>query len=115
MRESCSLHTVEQWEELKKGAQASDGLVVFKMSPICSISHAAEREFNAWVEQIPEEANLICATIDVIEARALSQHIAKELGVPHESPQVLWLTPESQVKWHVSHYSIAMDHLNSQL
>ena len=113
MKKVDTLQDIPDWDALKEEAQGTRGIVIFKRSPICGVSRAAEREFDAWVEHLPEEADLRCAKMDVIAARSLSQHVAKEVGVQHQSPQVLWLTPEGTVQWHASHYSITEDRLRS--
>jgi len=115
MKKTYSLHDIRQWEALKEEAQRSRGVVIFKLSPICPISLAAERELDAWYEGISEEANVIGAKIDVIASRPLSQHIAQELGVEHQSPQVIWITPQGKVQWHTSHRSITIDNLRSAI
>ena len=109
------LHDIQEWEALKEEAQGSQGIMIFKLSPICGISTMAERAFDAWYERLPEEANVVCAKVDVIGARPLSQHIAKELGVEHQSPQALWVTPGNKVQWHASHYSLTSDRLSSAI
>ncbi len=45
----------------------------------------------------------------------ISQHVAKELNVRHESPQAIWVTPEQKVYWQASHYSVTKQALNAQL
>lgn len=115
MKKMRFLRDIQEWEALKEEAQGARGVVILKRSPICPISAAAEREFDAWYERIPEEANVFCAKVDVIASRPLSQHIAEELGVAHQSPQVLWLTPETKAQWHTSHRSITADNLRSAI
>jgi len=101
MKKMYALQDIQQWETLKEGVQGSRGVVIFKRSPICPISAAAEREFDVWYERIPDDEDILCAKVDVIASHPLSRHIAKELGVEHQSPQVLWISPEGNVRWHV--------------
>jgi bacillithiol system protein YtxJ len=57
----------------------------------------------------------MCVKIDVVNSRALSQQLAREFGIQHESPQALWIRGNNQVDWHASHYSITPETLDAQL
>ena len=48
MKKADFLRDIQEWEALKEEAQGSRGIVIFKLSPVCPISFAAEREFDAW-------------------------------------------------------------------
>lgn len=105
------LRTVEEWEHWKEQAGPRDH-IVFKFSPTCPVSHAIERDFDAWIEQ-QDGGSLLCAKVDVVRSRPLSQHLAQELGVRHESPQVLWLDGQGQLKWAGSHGQITAQALET--
>lgn len=109
------LHTVAEWDEWRQHAAADRERVVFKFSPICSVSSRAERQFDRWVRELPPQQSVSWAKIDVIGARPLSQHVARVLAVPHHSPQVIWLDIRGGVKWHASHFDIDVEALNAQL
>lgn len=108
------LESPEQWSDLKNQAAGSRELVVLKFSPICPISARAERQFDEWSAGLPEEAGLALAKVDVIGARPLSQALAAELDVTHQSPQVLWLDAAGAVKWHASHDDINVASLEAR-
>jgi bacillithiol system protein YtxJ len=93
----------------------SCGLIIFKFSPVCPISRGVERDFDAWYAEIAEATELLCVKVNVRGSNELSQHIAQEFGIQHESPQAIWLTPERSVLWHASHRSIRPNVLNEHL
>ena len=108
------LQTIAEWEEFKQNIP-QPGLIIFKFSPRCPISRSVEHKFDTWYKQLAEETAPLCAKVDVINSRELSQYIAQTLNVEHESPQAIWLTSQQQVYWHDSHYSITSKALNKQL
>lgn len=75
-------------------------VILFKHSTTCPISSAAYREMS----QVEEDIALVV----VQGARALSQKIAAQTGVRHESPQAIILR-NGQVVWTASHWSITSD------
>lgn len=105
------LQNDEQWEALAAGPGEK---VIFKFSPICPISARAESQFDSWVAGLPGDAGLALAKVDVIGARPLSQRLAADLGVQHQSPQVLWLDADGAVKWHASHGDITAESLEAR-
>ena len=113
---TIELHTIDEWHDaISRNASAPHGMVILKFSPRCPISRSVEREFDAWCRGIADEAGVLCIKVDVVNSRPLSQHLAKELDVRHESPQAIWLTPEHTVRWHASHYSVTQQALTAQL
>ncbi len=86
-------------EELLARSQ-DEPVIVFKHSSTCPISSAAYQEMSRVEENI--------ALIVVQRARALSQKIAAQTGVRHESPQAIILR-RGQVVWSASHWSITSE------
>lgn len=103
-----------EWESLLANVSQTAGLVLFKQSPTCPISFRAEDEFDRWHEALPDDANLQCIKVNVIAQRPISQAIARETSVRHESPQVIWFNSDGQIHWHASHGSITQAALNEQ-
>jgi bacillithiol system protein YtxJ len=104
----------EEWQALKDDcASQKKDLFLAKLSPACPVSHAAEAVLDQWVPKHPQET-FITARIDVIRARNLSRSIADEVGIKHESPQVLHLNSEAQPIWNASHYTINAENLDQQ-
>jgi len=113
--EFIEIKNISEWEKLKNDSTENSELIIFKYSPICGISSSVEKDFNSWFLNLNDKVKIKCAKIDVISARPLSQHIAKELAVEHQSPQLIWLNKESKVKWSASHYDIDKSQLSAQL
>lgn len=108
------LGTVDKWRAAQLGAGAQ-GLVVFKGSPTCSLSHHIEDRFRTWYAARVPDAVPPAYNIDVFAARHLSDHVAATLAVPHESPQVIWLSAEGDVVAHASHGAITLEWLDTGL
>jgi bacillithiol system protein YtxJ len=106
MPEVINLNTIEQWEEIKKSLTAENELIIFKFSPVCPISSMVQDDLHSWLSSLPEDYKLICANLNVVEAKDVSLKIADEFDIQHQSPQIIWLTGDLKVKWHGSHYDI---------
>ena len=52
--------------------------------------------------------------VDVLGQRPLSQRIAADLSIRHESPQVIVLQAGKPM-WHASHYDVTADTLEKQV
>jgi bacillithiol system protein YtxJ len=116
MKQLQELQTIEEWNIFKSQISLPPvGLIIFKFSPICPISHSVERTFDEWYAGLPENTVIMCVKIDVVNSRSLSQQIAQEFGVQHESPQAIWIQADHHVHWHASHYSITPKALDTQL
>lgn len=107
------LNYIEDWENLKKTEEKI--AVIFKYSPYCSISLGVERNINAWAKDTPEDAPFTLAEVDVVSSREVSQAIARELGIRHESPQLIILNKDKTPVWHESHYDITIEDIKKQL
>lgn len=82
--------------------------LILKHSTSCPISSMAKNRLEqGW--DFPEE-ELEAYYLDLLRHRDVSNHIAAEFGVRHESPQVL-LIRDGQCTYHASHLSIRADQL----
>ena len=115
MNEITEIKDVKQWEAIKSNLEASEELVIFKYSPICSISASVEMDFNSWQSGLAEDVKLKFARVNVIKARDASRRIAEDINVLHQSPQVIWLKGNAEVKWSASHFDITKESLGAQL
>lgn len=61
---------------------------IFKHSPRCGISSMV---LNQFTNQIPSDTKAKFYLLNVIQNRALSSQLAKDLNVTHESPQLIVL------------------------
>lgn len=95
------LHTLEDLHEYV--AQPGKKLL-FKHSTTCPISAKANQEFEAYLK----DADTTAAVVLVIEDRPVSNQIAEEFGIKHESPQI-FLLDDNEVRWNTSHWKITRD------
>lgn len=79
-----ALDSVNQLDEIKQQPGYS---IIFKHSTRCSISMMAKRRFELDWEQLPESLPLYF--LDLIKHRDISNKIAEQFQVHHESPQLL--------------------------
>lgn len=78
------LETSDQWEALLT-ASAHRPQIVFKHSTRCSVSKVAQTRLEG--SSLP--ANADYHFLDLIRYREISNRVAADLNVMHESPQVL--------------------------
>lgn len=115
MIECREVTTLEAWAELwdaQEGAEAGR-LLIFKKSPICPVSHMAERSFREWLKSSAPAGDLSVVEVDVVNSRPVSQRIAADTGVRHESPQALLIGPERRVLWSDSHSGVNLESLSA--
>lgn len=84
--------------------------LIFKHSTRCSISTMVLNRMTS--SKQPEGVEIYY--LDLIKFRNLSNQIANEYHVRHESPQVLLIKNE-QCVYHASHADIRMDEVKSKL
>lgn len=77
--------------------------LIYKHSTRCSVSFLAQQEVNSVSDQIRENADLYL--VDVIQQRDLSNEIAAEWRIRHESPQLIVLK-DREVLWNGSHWDV---------
>ncbi|MEZ6197485.1 MAG: bacillithiol system redox-active protein YtxJ [Planctomycetota bacterium] len=94
--------------EVIRLASRSRPVLVFKRSPICPVSFAAEAEYRAFLGDW--SGALATAVIDVIAERPLARGLTAALGVRHESPQAL-VFRDGALSWHDSHEGIDRESL----
>jgi bacillithiol system protein YtxJ len=86
-------------------------ILLLKHSATCSISIRAKGQFDQFCAQNPE----IPAFYLVVQThRGLSNQIAENYQIKHESPQ-LFLVHEEAVLWHTSHGEITEENIQSAL
>ena len=94
-----------QWEELLRRSNSAP-VVLFKHDPFCGISSEAHHQ----MEQLDQDV----ALLDVARHDPLSRAIAKQVGVRHESPQVILLR-YGKAAWSASHWAITADAVRNAL
>ena len=96
LESEIDLHRLE--EESKEKV-----VVIFKHSTRCGISRMAKRQFES--EYNYDEAQVKLYYLDLIAYRSVSNKVAEDFGVFHESPQLL-IIKNKNVVYHTSHSDI---------
>ena len=95
------LEKAEQLDEIK---QAKGYNVIFKHNTTCPISKNVRRRFEQEAESLVNVTSVYF--IDLLAYRDLSDSIAREFNVAHESPQVL-LIKDGKCTYNESLYEIS--------
>ncbi len=99
-----SLQTIQ--EKLQAGS-----FLLLKHSNTCPISQAAFDEFAAYANgHLQQPAGYIV----VQENRDVSEAVASQFGIRHESPQAI-LFVKGEPVWHTSHYSINQETIEAEV
>ena len=85
--------------------------ILLKHGATCSISANARREIEEFTANHPD---VRISELEVTANHALSEKVADQLGVPHQSPQ-LFVLRDGKVAWHAEHYGITAKALEGQL
>ena len=108
------------WVELSSNEQLTDLLessndmpvLFFKHSTRCSISSMALRRLDDYWDLSKEDA--VPVYLDLIRYRELSNRLAEDLHVTHQSPQVL-LVKDGGCIYHASHNQIDVNGIKKEL
>lgn len=92
------LNTTDEWEKTLHKTN-EEPVFVFKHSSTCPISANAFKEYESFPTDM-EKYFLI-----VGESRTVSDQIASDLDIKHESPQIFLLKNEKAL-WNTSHWNI---------
>ena len=96
------LTSVDQLAQLKE-ASYQQPILIFKHSTRCSISSMAlNRLERSWDDQAVQ---LTPYLLDLISFREISNQIASDFGVTHQSPQIL-IIQEGKCQFDASHMDI---------
>jgi len=104
-----SLESLGQLDEIKNQQGFS---IIFKHSTRCSISMMVKKRFELDWDKLPEDLNIYF--LDLIQNRELSNAIASNFMVPHESPQLL-LIENGECVLDLSHGEVSVDEVMSVL
>lgn len=102
------LTTEQQLSEIKEQS-AQHPVAIFKHSTRCSISAMAKNR----LEKAQEPDNVSFYYLDLIRYRELSNKIAADFAVQHESPQIL-LIRNGKCVYDESHTGIRMEEILEQ-
>lgn len=104
--------TAEEEIDLIKSESEVHPVLIFKHSTRCSISASAkDRLERKWDDT---QANgIVPYYLDLLNYRSVSNKIAEEFGVMHQSPQVL-LIRNGKAIFNTSHMAINFDEIKQQ-
>ncbi len=103
--------TSEEWKRILAGSHRQP-VLLFKHSRRCSLSDVALARVLNLKSEIEERAQIYI--VNVVNRKSLSQFIADDLGIRHESPQIL-LIHRGHVQAHASHNAIDARWIRSAL
>ncbi|WP_428327417.1 bacillithiol system redox-active protein YtxJ [Mucilaginibacter sp.] len=104
-----SLESADQINAIKKQEGYS---LIFKHSTRCSISMMVKKRFELDWEKLPD--NLPLYFLDLIKHRDISNQVATEFFVHHESPQLLMIK-DGECVLDLSHGEVSVDEALSVL
>lgn len=103
------LNNLQQLADLKELSKTRPQ-VIFKHSTRCSISSMAKNRLER--AGLPQSGDFYY--LDLLKYRSVSNQIAEEFSVHHESPQVL-LIKNTECVYDESHNGISMDEIIEQI
>ncbi|RYU92942.1 bacillithiol system redox-active protein YtxJ [Emticicia agri] len=107
-----TINDEKQIEEIKQKS-FENPVLVFKHSTSCSISSASlGRIERAWDKE--KAGNIEPFYLDLLQYRSISNKIAKDFEVEHQSPQVL-LIQNGECTYDASHFEIRFDEIVSKV
>ncbi|WP_086047759.1 bacillithiol system redox-active protein YtxJ [Hugenholtzia roseola] len=92
--------------EQAKNLSQQHPIVIFKHSTECPVSASALRRLEQGWLQDEENSKITIFYLDLLRYRNLSNLIADDFEVKHESPQILVIT-EGRAAAHLSHHQIS--------
>ncbi|PTM59979.1 bacillithiol system redox-active protein YtxJ [Desmospora activa] len=108
MSKWIEITTTEEWSRWRSDPNKRPALIM-KHSTQCSVSADAYREFETFLaESAPTDVDYLF--VKVIESRAVSNQIAADLDVKHQSPQAI-LVRNGLPLWDQSHWHITQQSL----
>ncbi|RXZ77856.1 bacillithiol system redox-active protein YtxJ [Paenibacillaceae bacterium] len=104
--------SIEDWSAVLE-ASATKQQIVFKHSTTCPVSANALNELDAYLgSHVDADADFVL--VKVIESRPVSNRIAEDLNVKHESPQIIAVRNKEK-HWTASHWAITNEHITAVL
>lgn len=87
-------------------------ILLFKQSTTCPISAGAFQQFNTFLNN--NEGDYDAYFVKVRESRPVSDQIAEDLGIRHQSPQI-FLIKDQEAMWNESHSKITVESIKEAL
>lgn len=86
---------IEEWDEILNKSTDKDQIIL-KHSTTCPVSTNALDEYNAYLKEHPNE-DIDYTLVKVRESRPVSNKIEADLGVKHESPQIIYIKDKKKL------------------
>lgn len=102
--------TIEEWDAILNKSTEKDQIIL-KHSTTCPVSTNALDEYNAYLKENPNE-NIDYTLVKVRESRPVSNKIEADLGVKHESPQIIYIKDQKRY-WSATHWSVTKAHMQA--
>lgn len=112
MSQLHEITTVDEWKDVLQETTEKTTLV-FKHSTRCPISTEAYEQVKAYLADEPNK-DVHYVLVLVVESRDVSNQIAEDTSVKHESPQVLLIKGQQPV-WSASHWDITKQNLQKNV
>lgn len=112
MAQVRELKNEKDWKQLLENS-AGKPVMLLKHSTRCPVSAEAYDQFMKFAGKEAGEA-VDYALVLVVEQRPVSNAVAQDLGVRHESPQAI-LIKDGQAVWNDSHWRITADVLKDRI
>ncbi|HEX6981673.1 MAG TPA: bacillithiol system redox-active protein YtxJ [Balneolaceae bacterium] len=120
LKNTFSSAELDIWSKVSENFQLNDVLkdsenhpqLIYKHSNRCSVCFFAKAQIEGKGEEIKSLADL--HFLNVITYRGISNKVASELNVRHESPQAI-LINKGEVVWHASHGQVKGDAVLGEL
>ncbi|RUS46950.1 bacillithiol system redox-active protein YtxJ [Cohnella sp. AR92] len=106
------ISTLEEWNDLV-AKSAERGQVILKHSTTCPVSANALHEYEEYLKGAPNQ-DVDYTLVKVIESRPISNQIAEDLNVKHESPQIIYIKDKAKY-WSATHWSVTKAHISAVL
>ncbi len=103
---------LETEDQLAKIKDAKGYTVIFKHNTTCPISKGVKRELDAGINNFPENTSLYI--LDLLEHRNISNAIAEDFNVTHQSPQLL-LIKDGQCTYNQALYDITIEDTTKEI
>ncbi len=110
-----ALKELLQMEDLEEVWEASEKspVLLFKQSTTCPISARAFSQFRKFLDKNDQDG-VVAFFVKVRETRPVSNQIADDLGIKHESPQI-FIVKNKQAVWNTSHQKITVESIEKAL
>ncbi|KIL75680.1 bacillithiol system redox-active protein YtxJ [Bacillus badius] len=103
------MEKIEIIADFEKLAEENKRFFFLKHSTTCPVSASAFDEYQAFLNEHPDEQGYYLAVQD---SRELSNYIAGEYDIIHQSPQA-FLFENGRPSWHASHWKITREQLEN--